>query len=261
MRTFCAVFVAVAFASSAEAVVKTEPVQYKDGDVVLEGVLAYDDASKEKRPGVLVVHDWMGPSAFSTKKAEDLAALGYVAFAVDIYGKGIRPKDTKEAGAQAGKFKSDRALLRQRAHAAYDVLVKHALVDAKRTGAIGFCFGGTTALELMRRGTPLTGVVSFHGGLDAPLAPAKGIQTKVLVLHGADDPFVKPEEISGFKAEMRASKLDWQFVEYANAVHAFTNPNAGNDNSKGAAYNALADKRSWEAMKDFFAEVFAAHLR
>lgn len=250
-------FVSLLFCTNAVAAVKTEPVQYKDGDVVLEGVLAYDDATKERRPGVLVMHDWMGPGAFSTKKAEDLAALGYVAFAVDIYGKGVRPKDRAEAGAQAGKYKGDRNLLRARTHAAYEVLAKHALVDAKRIGAIGFCFGGTAALELMRRGTPLTAVVSFHGGLDAPLPAAKGIQAKVLVLHGADDPGVPPAQVAAWKDEMRALKLDWQLVEYANAVHAFTNPAAGNDNSKGAAYNALADKRSWEAMRDFFAEAFA----
>lgn len=239
------------------ATVKTEPITYKDGDAVLEGVIVYDDASKDKRPGVLVVHDWMGQGAFDTKKAQDLAALGYVAFAADIYGKGVRPKDGKEASVLAGKFKGDRDVLRRRAHAAWEVLSKHPLVDSRRTAAMGFCFGGTTALELMRRGTPLKGVVSFHGGLDAPLPAAKGttISTKVLVLHGADDPFVKPAEVSAFKDEMRALKLDWQLVEYANAVHSFTNPNAGTDNSRGAAYNELADKRSWAAMRAFFAEI------
>ena len=239
----------------AAAKVKTEVVEYKDGDVVLEGVLAYDDASKDKRPGILVVHDWMGSGAFSTKKAEDLAALGYVALAADVYGKGVRPKDGKEAAALAGKYKGDRASLRKRVGAAWDVLARHALVDSKRTAAMGFCFGGTAALELMRSGAPLKGVVTFHGGLDAPLAPAKGLKARVLVLHGADDPFVKPAEVAGFEEEMRYLQLDWQLVKYGNAVHAFTNPEAGNDNSKGAAYNHHADQRSWLAMRDFFEEV------
>jgi dienelactone hydrolase len=245
--------------SPAQAKVQSQTITYKQGKVELEGYLAWDDASATKRPGVLVVHDWMGITDHTRKEADRLAELGYVAFAADIYGKGVRPTDPKSAGEQAGKLKSDRKLLRARARAALDVLTKNKLVDASKVAAIGFCFGGTTALELARDGAPLAGTVSFHGGLSTPTpADAKNIKGKVLVLHGADDPNVPPDEVAAFQKEMRDAGVDWQFVAYGGAVHAFTVPAAGNDNSKGAAYNAKADARSWQAMKDFFAEIFAA---
>ena len=241
----------------AMAEVKTETVDYKQGDTPLEGYLAYDAAAAGKLPGVLIVPDWMGPGAFSNAKAEELAKLGYVAFAVDIYGKDVRPKDQKEAGAQAGKYKGDRKLLRARILAALDVLKARPNVDTTKLAAIGFCFGGTTILELARAGAPISGVVSFHGGLDSPTPEdAKNIKTKVLVLHGADDPNVPPEQVAAFEDEMRKGGVDWELVKYSKAVHSFTNPAAGNDNSKGVAYNAEADKRSWQAMKDFFGEIF-----
>jgi dienelactone hydrolase len=252
-----AFLVTSALAPAAHAKVKTEIVIYTEGTTTLEGVLAYDDAVKDKRPGVVIVHDWMGMSPYWQKRAEDIAALGTVAFAADIYGKGVRPKDGAEAGKLAGQFKNDRALLRARVQAAFAQLVKHPLVDATRTAGIGYCFGGTTVLELARAGAPVSGVVSFHGGLQTPTpADAKSLKAKVLVLHGADDPHVKPAEVSAFKDEMRAAKADWQLVEYSNAVHAFTVQSAGNDPSKGAAYNADADRRSWRAMRDFFDELF-----
>jgi dienelactone hydrolase len=229
-------------------------VEYKQGDTTLEGYLAGDTG---KRPGVIIVHDWMGPGKFSTAKADELAKLGYVALAADIYGKGVRPANPKEAGEQAGKFKNDRALLRARVLAALDVLKNNKHVDPKRIAAIGYCFGGTTVLELARSGADIAGVVSFHGGLDTP-APgdAKNIKCKVLVLHGADDPNVPPAQVAAFEKEMTEAGVDWQLIKYSGAVHAFTNPEAGHDNSKGAAYNERADKRSWEATKQFFAEIF-----
>jgi dienelactone hydrolase len=243
---------------SVMAEIKTENVDYKQGDTPLEGYLAYDASAQGKLPGVLVVPDWMGPGAFSNAKAEELAKLGYVAFAVDIYGKDVRPKDQKEAGAQAGKFKGDRKLLRARILAALDVLKARPNVDPSRIAAIGFCFGGTTVLELARAGVPIAGVVSFHGGLDSPTPEdAKNIKAKVLVLHGADDPNVPAEQVAAFEDEMRKGGVDWELVKYSKSVHSFTNPAAGSDNSKGVAYNAEADKRSWQAMKDFFAEIFA----
>ena len=243
----------------AHAEVHTEAVAYKQGDTALEGYLAYDTAVQGKRPGVLIVHDWMGPGKFSNGRAEELAKLGYVAFAVDIYGKDVRPKDPKEAGVQAGKFKGDRKLLRERVLAGLEVLKARDNVDATKIAAIGYCFGGTTVLELGRAGAPVAGIVTFHGGLDNP-APedGKNIKGKVLVLHGADDPFVPADQVAAFEDEMRKGGVDWELVKYSKAVHAFTNPAAGSDNSKGAAYNELADKRSWQAMKDFFAEIFAA---
>jgi dienelactone hydrolase len=231
-------------------------IEYKHDNTSCEGYLA-GDATAGKRPAVLIVHDWMGLGKFAKAKADELAKLGYVAFAADIYGKGVRPTNPNEAGAQAGKYKSDRALLRARVVAALDVLKKNEHVDPKRIAAIGYCFGGTTVLELARSGADVAGVVSFHGSLDSPTpADAKNIKSKVLALHGADDPFVSKAEVAGFEAEMTQAAVDWQLIKYSGAVHAFTNPEAGHDNSKGAAYNERADKRSWEALKQFFAEIF-----
>jgi dienelactone hydrolase len=241
----------------AMAKIHSEMLMYKDGGATLEGYLAYDEANSSKRPGIVIVHDWMGLGDFAKKRADEIAKLGYVAFAADIYGKGIRPKDANEAGEFATKYKSDRALLRSRVRAALDTLAKNRSVDVKRLGAMGYCFGGTTVLELARSGADVRGVVSFHGGLSTPKADdAKNIHGKVLALHGADDPFVPKEEVLAFEDEMRGAKVDWQLVAYGGAVHSFTNPAAGNDNSKGAAYNKPADERSWSAMKSFFAEIF-----
>jgi dienelactone hydrolase len=244
-------------AASVHAAIQTKTVEYKQGNTTLEGFTAYDDAIKGARPGVLVAHQWMGLTDYEKHRAEMLAQLGYVAFCADIYGKSVRPQNTAEAGAQTGKYKSDRRLLRARVNAGLDALRQQPLVDPKRVAAIGYCFGGTTVLELARSGADLNGVVSFHGGLDSPTpADGKNIKCKVLALAGADDPFQKPEDLAAFENEMRDAKVDWQIDFYGGAVHAFTQPNAGNDNSKGAAYNERADKRSWEAMKQFFAEIF-----
>ena len=245
------------FAASVHATIQTKTVEYKQGDTTLEGVLVWDDAVQGQRPGVLVVHQWMGLTDYEKHRAEMLAQLGYVAFCADIYGKGVRPQNAAEAGAQAGKYKSDRQLLRARVNAGLDALQQQPLVDAKRIAAIGYCFGGTTVIELARSGADLNGVVSFHGSLDSPTpADGKNIKCKVLALAGADDPFQKPEDLTAFEKEMRDAKVDWQINFYGGAVHSFTQPMAGNDNSKGAAYNENADKRSWEEMKRFFAEIF-----
>ena len=239
-----------------QAAVHTETVEYKQGDTTLEGFLACDDSISGKRPGVLVVHQWFGLTDYEKRRATMLAQLGYVAFCADIYGKDARPKDVSEAGAQAGKYKTDRALLRARVNAALDVLKKSEFVDSTRVAAIGYCFGGTTVIELARSGADLNGVVSFHGGLDSPTpADGKNIKCKVLALAGADDPFQKPEDLTAFESEMRDNKVDWQIVFYGGAVHAFTQPDPGFVNA-GAKYNEKADKRSWEAMKQFFAEIF-----
>lgn len=232
-------------------------VEYKEGDTVLEGLSVYDNAIQGKRPGVLVVHQWKGLGTYEKKRAEMLAALGYNVFAVDIYGKGVRPQTMGEAGAQAGKFRNDRPLLRARVKAGVNVLAADERTDPKRIAAIGYCFGGTTVLELARSGAGIAGVVSFHGGLSSPTpADASNIKAKVLALHGADDPNVPPKEVAAFEDEMRQGGVDWQLVAYGGAVHAFTDWDAGNDNSRGVAYNERADRRSWEAMKQFFAEIF-----
>lgn len=243
--------------ADSRAAVHAESVEYKHGEAALEGFLAYDDVSQGKRPGILVVHDWTGLRENPKKRAEQLAELGYVAFAIDMYGKGIRPTDPKDASAQATLYKSDRPLMRERAKAGLEVLAKHPDVDASRIAAIGYCFGGTTVLELARSGADLRGVVSFHGGLSTPTPEdAKNIKGKVLILHGADDPYAPKEEVLALEDEMRQAGVDYKVHLYEGAVHSFTIPEAGNDNSKGAAYNASADKGSWEAMKQFFSEIF-----
>ena len=242
---------------NADAAVKTALVEYTQGNVVLEGYLAWDDSSTAQRPGVLIVHEWTGINDHMRQRAEMLAKLGYVAFAADIYGKGIRPAAQPEAAKTAGIYKNDRPLMRARAAAGLAELRRHKLTDPARVAAIGYCFGGTTVLELARSGADVNGVISFHGGLSTPTPQdARNIRGKVLALHGADDPFVKPDEVAAFQDEMRKGGVDWQFISYSKAVHSFTNKAAGNDNSKGAAYNEKADLRSWEAMKQFFAEIF-----
>lgn len=243
--------------SIASAQIKTEVVEYKHGDAVLEGYIAYDQSVKGIRPGVLVVHEWYGLNDYAKKRAEQLAKLGYVAFAVDMYGKGIRPKTLEECGVQSGIYRKDRPLMRARIKAALDELKKNKLVDPKRIAAIGYCFGGTVVLELARSGADIAGVVSFHGGLDTPNPEdAKNIKCKVLVCHGGDDPFVKMSDFMAFQEEMKNAKVDYQSIVYGGAVHSFTNPDAGNDPSKGMAYNPSADRRSWEAMRQFFREIF-----
>jgi dienelactone hydrolase len=248
--------VLAATVSVAFGAIRTKVVEYKQGNTALEGYLAWDDAVQGQRPGVLVVHEWMGLGDYAKSRARKLAEMGYIAFAADIYGKGIRPKTPQEAAAQSGIYKKDRQLMRARVQAALDVLRHDPMCDPKRIAAIGYCFGGTCVLELARSGADIAAVVSFHGGLDTPTpADAKNIKCKVLVLHGGDDPHVPPKDVEAFEAEMRAGGVDWQLVVYGGAVHGFTNPGSGDDKSRGAAYDARADRRSWEAMKTFFAEV------
>ena len=237
--------------------IHTEAISHEHDGLVLEGWLAYDSTITGPRPGVLIVHQWMGLGDYEKGRAAMLAKLGYTAFAVDIYGKGLRPKNTGEAGALAGKFKGDRRLLRSRVNAGLAVLKNHPLTDPKRIAAIGYCFGGTAVLELARSGAEIGGVVTFHGGLDSP-DPGAGsaIHAKVLALHGADDPFVPPKDVAAFQEEMRRGRVDWQMVSYGGAVHSFTERAAGTDNSKGAAYNEAADIRSWAAMRAFLDELF-----
>ena len=257
MKSLVTTLLSLGCALAAGAQIHTETIEYRDRDTVLEGYLAYDADMKGKRPGVLIVHQWKGLTDYEKKRAEMLAKLGYNVFALDIYGKGIRPKTSQEAGAQAGKYKNNRELLRARAQAGLAVLQKQELTDPRRIAAIGYCFGGTTVIELARSGAEIAGVVSFHGGLDSPHPEdGKNIKCKVLALHGADDPHVSAKDLAAFEDEMRQAKVDWELVKYGGAVHSFTDWNAGNNVAQGAAYNEKADKRSWEAMRQFFAELF-----
>lgn len=241
----------------ATADIKTEIIEYRQGDQVLEGYLAYNANQTGKRPGVLVIHEWTGLNDYVRGRARQLAELGYVAFAADIYGKGIRPQPPA-SGQEAGKYYNDRVLAKARANAGFEILRNQELVDATKTAAIGYCFGGTMTLELARSGADAKGFVVFHGGLRPTENEGSNIKGKVLVLNGADDTAVPAEDIAKFKTEMDRGSVDWQFVNYSNTVHAFTNPDSGprtgpTDNS---AYNAESDRRSWQAMQDFFKEIF-----
>jgi dienelactone hydrolase len=242
---------------SARATVKSEPLAYQQGNTALEGVLYYDDADTAPRRAVLVCHEWWGLNDYSKKRAEQLAQMGYVALAVDVYGKGVNAKSMDEAAKMSTALKNDRATLRARVTAALNALKTRKGVDPRKIAAIGYCFGGTTALELARSGADVVGTVAFHAALATPTpADAKNIKGKVLVCHGADDPFVPVAEVTGFLEEMKNARVNFQFNAYGGAVHTFTNPAAGNDPSKGQAYNEQADRRSWEEMKLFFAEIF-----
>jgi len=248
-RTFFSLLFVIlaAFESVAFAKIKTEAVLYKDGSSELEGFLAYDDSAKGPRPGVLVIHDWTGLQDYAKTRATQLAELGYIAFAADIYGKGVRPTDPKECAVQAGTYKNDLPLLRRRVLLGLDQLKKKPGVNSEKLAAIGYCFGGTSVLELARSGAEIRGVVSFHGGLSTT-QPAKpgDIKARILVCHGGADAHVNPE-VPEFKAEMEKAKAQMEFITYEGAQHGFTKP--------GPAYQAKADKESWSAMKKFFVEI------
>jgi dienelactone hydrolase len=252
-----ALLLVLAAAGAATAAIVTETIHYEHDGVTFEGYLAYDDAISGPRPGVLIIHQWMGLSANERMRAEKLAELGYVALAGDVYGQGVRPQNTDEASAMTGKFYADRMLFRGRLHAGLTALKEQPLVDRSRCAAIGYCFGGTGVLELARMGAEVAGVVSFHGGLKTSLPAGPGETAgKILVCHGAVDPYVPPAEVQGFVEEMEAAGADYQLIMYADAVHSFTQKEAGDDPSRGAAYQAKADRRSWEHMRVFFVEIF-----
>jgi len=239
---------------------KTEKVSYSEGGTELEGHLTFDPARDGKRPLVLVAHAWAGQSDFERKKAEALAALGYVGFALDMYGKGVLGQSVEENSRLMNPFVEDRMLLRRRMLAALETARSHDAVDDSRVGAIGFCFGGMCVLDLARSGADIAGVVAFHALLGAPELPDQDqptIRASILALHGYDDPMGKPEAMVAFADEMTRAKADWQVHAYGGTVHAFTNP-AASDPGFGTVYSEHADKRSWQAMKNFFAEVLAS---
>lgn len=248
----------ISFAAPAQASVIGESVIYRHGDVELDGYLSYDDATAAKRPVVLVVHEWKGLGDYAKRRADMLAEMGYLAFAVDMYGKGVRPQTHEEAAKEAGIYRNDRQLMRSRILSAMDVATQHPLADAMKVAAVGYCFGGTTVLELARSGAPVKGVASFHGSLSTPdPTDAKNIRGKVLVCHGANDTFVSAEEVAAFKKEMADAQVDLRFEAYPGAVHSFTVKEAGDDPSAGMAYNEEADRLSWEKLTGFLKEIFA----
>jgi dienelactone hydrolase len=241
--------------------IKGEQIVYSAEGVNLNGYLAYDEGSKEKRPGVLVVHEWWGHNEYARKRAQMLAEMGYVALAVDMYGEGKQAKHPDDAGKFASEVMQNVKMGEARFLAALEVLKKHDLTDAQRIAAIGYCFGGSVVLHMARVGTDLKGVVSFHGGLSSMHTPEPGsVIAKVLVCNGAADVMVKSEDIEAFKKEMEEAGADYEFVNYAGAMHSFTNPDANKFAEQfelPLAYNAQADQLSWEKMTNLFKEMFA----
>ena len=256
MKTLPITLMLLLITISAAGAIRSEAVEYKQGETALQGFVYWDDAVQGKRPGIVVVHEWFGVNDFSKSRAEMLAKMGYVALAADIYGKGVNAKNVEEAAQMSGMYKSNRALLRQRVAAAVETLRKNPNVNGAKIGGIGFCFGGTTVLELARSGADVSAVVSFHGGLDTNMPAAQKPKAKVLVLHGAVDPFVPPPQVQGFMDEMNKVGADYQFIAYSGAVHSFTNPGADALNLAGAKYHKPTDERSWQHMKVFFEEAF-----
>lgn len=231
----------------------TQMFAYKIGGEEFEGYISRPAKIDGRAPGVLVMHDWTGAGEFVRARAMNLAERGYVAFAIDVYGKGKRAKDSAEAAALAMPFYKDRALLRERCQAALAELVKRNDVDPTRIGAMGFCFGGAAVLELARSGADLRAVVTFHGSLATPNpADAKNVKGRLLILHGSLDPLVPPADVAAFMTEMNAFKIPYRLVAYPGAVHAFTNPDAGSDLSKGAAYNLEVAVAAYREMQRFF---------
>jgi dienelactone hydrolase len=232
-------------------------ISYMDGDTVLEAFFAFDDALSERRPAVLVSHAWSGRDEFAANKAIKLAELGYVGFALDMYGKGVLGTTPEESMALMQPFMGNRALLQQRITAALRAVKLLPWVDDSKIAAIGFCFGGLCVLDLARTGVDIKGVVSFHGLLHIPEnTPVHPIKAKVLALHGYDDPLATQNQVIDFQEEMNELDADWQLHSYGHTLHAFTNPMANNPDD-GKLYDAVADRRSWLAMQNFFTEIFA----
>lgn len=245
--------------SKAELEVVTEPLQYKDGNTELQGILAYPKGSERKLPGIVIFPEWWGRGDYTAGRAKQYAAQGFVVLAAEIYGGGKFVETAEEASALSKPFYEDRALFKRRVQAAYSALTQHAKVDGKRMAALGYCFGGTAALELARSGADLEATVVFHGGLGTPHPKEhKNIKGRVLVLNGADDPFVPHTERVEFKAHMDAAKIPYRFIDYAGAQHAFSNPAVDSKNLKGAAYNRDADVKSFKRSVRFLEHALAA---
>jgi dienelactone hydrolase len=251
-----AALLAAAFALPLQAKIVTQTVPYEHNGKKMQGFLAYDDAKSGPRPGVLVVHEWWGLNDYIRDRTRQVAQMGYVAFAPDMYGEGKTTRDPKEAGAWSGDVRKSGELV-PRAKAGLDILRKQKGVDGQRLGAMGFCFGGSTVLALAYSGEPLKGTVLFHGSLFPPEQGAQ-IKSPIVILHGEKDTFIKPETITQVKDALEAGKVDYYMVTYANAVHAFTNPDADSFKIPGIGYNEKAARRSWDEMQYFFRQQFGA---
>ncbi|HSS29158.1 MAG TPA: dienelactone hydrolase family protein [Usitatibacter sp.] len=255
IRILAAAACAALLSLPAAAAVQTKEISYEQGGKTMKGYLAWDDAHKGARPGVLVVHEWWGLNDYTKMRTRQLAEMGYVAFAADMFGDGATTRDPKQAQAWYSSVADAQGLMAARSKAGLDILRQQKGVDTKHLAAIGFCFGGTTVLRLAYSGEPLDAVVSFHGGLVAPSdAEAKAMKTHLLVLHGNEDHFIKPETIESLKKTLDANNVDWYMVTYAHAVHAFTNPDADSFKIPGIGYNKEAATRSWDEMQRFSKE-------
>lgn len=253
---------ALSLGGAAHAAIQEEAVTYKAGDTVMKGFIVYDDAVKAKRPGMIVVHEWWGITKHIRDEARRYAGEGYTAMVVDMYGDAKTADNPTDAGALSGAVRKNPAAMIARFDAAKELLSHHASVDASRIGAAGYCFGGSVVLDMARAGSDLKGVAAFHAGLppaDAPAAAGK-VKAKLLVQNGAADPFIKPESIDAFKKEMAAANVDYRYISYPGAVHAFTNPEAtekGKQFNLPLAYQAEADKQSKAEATKFFSSAFA----
>jgi dienelactone hydrolase len=257
MRHLLAISLVLFVVLPVPAAVKTKAVAYEHGGVHFTGHLAWDDAATGKRPGVLVVHEWWGLNEFAKKRAEQLAGMGYVAFACDMYGDGKLAKHPDDAMKFANEVRQNAGVWRGRAQAALKVLQDHEAVDPSKLAAIGYCFGGSTVMQLAYAGADVRAVVSFHGGLQPPTADqAKAIKSKVLICHGALDTFIPEETLQKVRKAFDDAKIDYEMVYYGGATHSFTVPDAARAGVPGLAYNEAADRRSWRDMRDLFNEVF-----
>ncbi len=258
-KTALALVVLATTAATAGASMKTETVTYKVGDTTCKGYLAYDDATKDRRPGVLVVHEFWGLNEYARKRAEQLAGMGYVAFACDMYGEGKVTEHPKEASEMAGAVRKNQEEWKARALAGLKVLQDNPFVDAKKVAALGYCFGGSTALKLAYSGADLAAVVSFHGALPVPTEDeAKAIKAKVLICQGALDTFIPEKTIAAVRDAFEKARVDYELIYLGGAVHSLTVPGAETKGQPGIAYNAAADRRSWAAMNALFHETFGA---
>ena len=260
MSRFALSLLCLALTGAASAATVTRPVEYSIGEQKFQSTLVYDDSVATPRPGLVLVPNWMGAGPAAVEKAKAIAGKDYVVLVADVYGAGVRPANADEAGAAAKAAYADRAGLRARAAKALDELkaqADKAPLDTSRLGAIGFCFGGATALEMARSGLPLAGVVSFHGNLSTSMPAAKGaVRASIVAINGADDTYVPAEQIAGFQKEFTEAGADWQFVNLSGAVHCFAEPDQ--NSPPGCVYSELAAKRAFRLMNDFFAERFAA---
>jgi len=248
----------VLWGSVAQGAVVTKTISYQEDGASLQGYLAYDNALKGKRPGVLVVHEWWGLNDYARKRATQLAAMGYVAFALDMYGKDKVADHPEQAKEFMKKVTQNVDTWQKRALAGLEILKKQPNTDSNRIAAIGYCFGGSTVQQLAYSGADIRGIVSFHGSLIPPTESAvKQTKAKILICHGASDPYTKPEALPTYLTTMNASGIDWKMSIYAHAKHAFTNPDADNYGMAAVGYNRTADRRSWEDMKQFFNEIFS----